>query len=392
MWLPLVPHAVWAFHRRHLVPAFLVGLGLCATATSILLWQHDYSRHAAHWDADLFGVYAKQLADHATQPALREAARAWMAGSIHAHNPLVPLVVAAPVAAGVPVEHAYLALSAVASMASLWLLHHLLRRRLALPSSLSLLAVALAGCHLVLVRSFARPVTDAMGHLLTVAALDLTLARLGGRDARRTAALALLGLLQPLARPQGLAYIPFFTFAALLADRWRDGRLEPRDALRTVAVLGGLPVIALAVLFLAFGWWSNLQALLEAARRFLPWYTLRDFGASSLAVVQALPLLWIAAWRRRGDRGLQLLVLWAAYYVAVLVAVRAPFWTRHFLPVLPTVMALTAVALGELRGRSRAIGVALVALLAFANVVVLVREIGLRTELSLALSRFVTLG
>jgi Na+/H+ antiporter NhaA len=76
----------------------------------------------------------------------------------------------------------------------------------------------------------------------------------------------------------------------------------------------------------------------------------------------------------------------------VLAAMQAPFWLRHFTPLLPAVAGLTALALERVRGRLRAGGYALLAATSVANVVAVVYLICDRTNLSLQLFGRFTLG
>jgi len=59
----------------------------------------------------------------------------------------------------------------------------------------------------------------------------------------------------------------------------------------------------------------------------------------------------------------------------MLVVVRAPFWARHFLPIVPAAVALAAMGVDAARGRVRTGALALAAALGAANVAALVRFI-----------------
>jgi hypothetical protein len=372
--------------------ALLVTLGLLGVVTSVLLWQRDYSIHFGHWDADEFGTYATTMARYLTTPASRAAGREWIARYIHAHNPLGPALIAIPVALGMPTHLAYLGMSAACSFLALLLVHAMLRRVLGVSRAVGLAIIVLYGCQLIFLRSFARPVTDALGHLLSVATLVLLLERVAAPSAGQVLGLGMMNVLHPLARPQGIAYLPFVAIAVMAIDAIRDRRNRFRAAARALLAIGAAPLGTLLALFVLFGWFANVRTLLLAAERFRPWFTLRDFAWSFAGVVQLLPLVWLAAGARWWDRRALLLASWAVYCTAVLIAVRAPFWMRHFLPILPALMGLGALALERLEGRLRAMAFTLVAVLCAVNVALVIQLITDRTNLSLRLLSTITLG
>jgi hypothetical protein len=152
------------------------------------------------------------------------------------------------------------------------------------------------------------------------------------------------------------------------------------------------PAAAVLGLFAAFGWWDNARALLAAADRYRAWFTARDLGGSLAGTLQLLPLLWLAAGRGLRSPPARLLLGWIVYYVGMLIAVRAPFWMRHFLPVLPAAIALSAVGIDAARGRTRTAALAVVAASAAANVAVLAHFVLDGDNLSLRLFSRLTLG
>ena len=383
LWLAVVVAVFVAWRTGRGTSAVIVALGLAAIATSVLLWQRDYSRRFGHWDADAFGIYGAFLASYVLVPASRAGARAWMAHYIHVHNPLGPLLVAIPIGIGVPVPVSFIAVSAACSFGALLIVHAMLRDTLRVSDPVSLAVLLVYGCHLVFLRSFARPTTDALGHVLTAATLALLVARTVRPTRGQLAALAILNVLNAIARPQGPIYVPFVTATVVLLDR----RL-----VAPVVVLAVVPLAIVGALFVAFGWSSNARELLSVAQNFRHYSTLRDFGWTAIGTFQLLPLLWIAAGRRWLDVRARILLAWIAYYVVVLAAVRAPFWLRHFTPLLPAVAGLTALALERMRGRVRAGGYALLAASCVANVVTVVYFICDRTNLSLVLFGRFTLG
>jgi hypothetical protein len=247
-----------------------------------------------------------------------------------------------------------------------------------------------------MLRTFARPVTDAVGLLLVVCTLALLLRRMRAPGARDELLLALLVLAHPLARPQGLGYWLFFAVALVLADRVREGGWPP---LRVLATRGlrvfGPPALVLAALYVELDWWHNVGLMLEKARRFRLASTAGDLAAACLGIVQLLPLVALLR-RREGARRLlhdprvQLLGAWGVFAIGLLVVVRAPFWLRHFLPALPVVYWLAAAWIDDLRGRPRAIAALLLAGSAVFGVAVTVWQITHLEPLPAWIAPFVT--
>lgn len=393
LWLWAAVPVAWLLAARRGTGLVLpVALGLAAFGTSLLLWQRDYTRSFAHWDADDFGACAGWLARWLTDVGGRAAAEGWLAHYIHAHNPLGPLLVAIGVVLGTPVHLSYVAVSALCSFVSLLIVWRMLGSILRLSPPAAAAGLVLYGTHLLFVRAFARPVTDALGNLLAVGTLALLLDRLRRPAAAQLGGLALLNVLHPLARPQGLAYIPFVTMTAIAIDARQARHLSLPAGLCRVALLALVPMAVLVGAYAAFGWWDNARALLAAAERYRRWFTAGSLGWALAVTLQTLPLLWIAVGRRAWSLPVGVLAAWLGYYVMMLVAVKAPFWARHFLPVVPAAIVLTAMSLDAAGGRVRKACFALVAVVCTANVAAVAHLVLDPTNLTLRLFRRVTLG
>jgi hypothetical protein len=355
--LLVIPFALaWRDPKR--TGAFLVALGLAATLSSALLWQRDYSRRAAHIDADQYARSATELALYLSDAAARDAVRDWFRDYPHSTSMGVPALMAIPVALGAPVLALYMLLAAWAGFLCLLLFHRLLQATLALDHPGSLVATLLFGTHLLMLRSFARPVTDVFGLLLVLATLWMVLRRLQGVRPRDEVVLGLLLLAHPLTRPQGLAYWPFVALAVAACDAWRERGERSPMALWTSMVVAQLRLFAPALLLLAglyslLGWMHNLPLMMEKASRFQISSTLPVFLRSAFGVLQLLPLLWLGGLRRWREPPVLLFAAWLAYNVALLGVVDAPFWMRHFLPILPTVVLLSALGLPARGDRAR---------------------------------------
>lgn len=363
--------------------AWLVALALAATTASALLWQRDYTRRAAHLDADLYALSTEQMARYVREPEARPLVATWFREHPHSTTQLVPVLLLPLALLGVPAVLAYALLSALASWLALLLVRHLARVELRIAPRTAWLIVAVVACHPVLLRTFARPVTDAVGLSLVLATLVLLARRTRAQAPRDEAWLALVLLAHPLARPQGLGYWPFVAVAVVLCDLVREGRWP---SLRVAALrqlrLFAPPLAVLATAHLYFDWWHNLDLMLAKARRFRLDSTAGDFAAACVGLIQLTPVVGLLAWRgrerraREGAATTRLLAAWGLCATVLLVAVRAPFWLRHFLPVLPVPFLLAGRGLERLGGARRALGVALLVAPAISGVAVTLWQIG----------------
>lgn len=361
--------------------AWLAALALVAALTSALLWQRDYTRRSAHIDADRYGESAERMATYVVDPAARPEIAEWFRDYPHASTQLVPVMLVPLRLIGWPVGFAHALVSALAAWLALLVVRRVAITHFGASAAFATLLTAAFACHPLMLRSFARPITDSVGLLLVVLTLALLLRRSRSLVRRDELMLSLLVLLHPLARPQGFGYWPFIALALVWADSVREGAWPGlrRTAMRGLRVFAG-PVLVLGALHVGFDWSHNVELMLAKARRFRIDSTPGDFFASVLGVVQLLPLLGLLARRPGapplwGEAGVRLAVTWALYAMGVLIAVRAPFWMRHFLPVLPVVYWLAGRWIGDLRGARRALGIGLVVGLACANVAITLWQI-----------------
>jgi len=376
LWPLLVLPFAWAWHNPRAATSFFALLALLGATTSVLLWQRDYSRRAAHIDADLYATNATTMARYIVDPKQRAEIREWYRHYPHASTSLAPALLVLPTVLGVPVITSYLELSALAGFLSLLVLYRILRVELVFERRIALVATTVFGCHLLMLRSFARPVTDAFGLLLVLLTLWLLLRRLRGDDRREEVALSALLLCHPLARPQGFAYWPFVALALFACDWWRAGRPpEWRVAIKAQLRIFLPPLLLLAGLYLGFDWFHNVELMLAKARRFRINSTPRMFAESLIGIAQLLPLLWLGARARLRSPAFRLWLAWLGFNLALIAAVRAPFWMRHFLPILPVLFVLTAAGLERLHGRRRSAALALLALLVVYNVSLTIYQI-----------------
>ena len=260
---------------------------------SALLWQRDYTRRAPHLDADGYAESARQMAGFLGDSDQRPRVAAWYRAYPHATTQLLPALLAPWVLLGVPASYAFMLLSALACWLALLGIRRVGLDGLGFSEPLAVgVAVAFA-CHPLVLRTFARPITDGLGMLLVIWTLWLLIRRMKGPGNWDEAWLALLVLAHPLARPQGFAYWPFIAAAFVVADRVRCGAWPGIGAIAVSALKIFLPaVFVLAIFYWQFDWWHNVDLMLAKARRFRIDSTLRDFVDSCLGVILLLPLLF----------------------------------------------------------------------------------------------------
>ncbi len=121
---------------------------------------------------------------------------------------------------------------------------------------------------------------------------------------------------------------------------------KPPSRLVATLVAGGLPILLLAALWLSFGWWDNFLLAQKKSLNFAVQWKPYWFMTVSFVVVQGLFLPWLVIPWRKQARGIgMILVAWIILHTALLVAVRAPFIDRLFLPVVPAIIILAAMGL-----------------------------------------------
>ena len=332
-------------------------------------WQLDYSYvYYEHRDPDARGSYAASPASYVTEPSSRRAVRDWIRVYPHAAAPLGPLLLSIPIGAGVSRDVSYAVLSSLCGFISLVLIFRILRHRLGVTHVTALVASTLFVCQMNVLSGFGRPGVDSLGLLLTVWMLDGLIARFTGTESTATLGLSMVAFCLPLARPQGPAYWPFI-YAAVCWSHWRKtGGFDVPFLLREGRRIFLVPLLALLGLYLFFDWFDNFELALQKARLFRNAFSWANFQTSMMLTLQICPLFWFALPRQRAHRAVFFMLLgWAAFYLAMLAAVKAPLWARHFIPLAPSIIICTALSIDGLR-RARRPALAAVSVLIAANV------------------------
>lgn len=364
--------SAWKDERR--TPHFIVAVALAATAASALLWQQDYTLHAAHQDADDYARTAQIYADYVLKPETRAVNANWIDHWSGTHNSLACVLMAGPIMLGVPAWAAYLQLNALCGFGCLVLLYDMLRRNLGVSAHAALLATAAGAAHVIMIRSFARGVTDVFGLFFLMLMLWALLTRTRVLSRASYLLHALLFLALPLARPQCVGYLPALVVGAGCADVVRERRVRWGMALR-LALTFVPPALLLAAMYWAFDWQENVATMFRAKARFVGASTPYFFCFAILNALQGLPLLWLFGLRRWREPRIAFFVVWILYYLTLIIAARSPFWGRHFLPLWPATFSLAAVGLDALRGVSQRLGAVYVLLFCMTNVAAVAYQI-----------------
>lgn len=329
---------------------FLLSLALCAMLTSILLWVRNYSWYYGHWNADDYALCAQHLSGVLNGSERVSDAAGFLGHYSHTPNSLLSLILALPVSLGAPLELTYLWFSGVCGFLTLVGFGHILTRYLHVSQPVLLLSLALFGTHWLHLRAFGRPIPDEFGLMMVMAMLTLLLSRIEKQTQAQTMALTTMVLLLPLSRPPGSSFAAFLVCAVIAIDAYRTGIISFRSGLTTLFQLCAMPAAALATFYALFHWRHNFQLQLQEAVNFGRALPKEMAVPAIIGVMQSLPLLWLCArpdsWKRPSVR---VLSGWMLFYLLMLMAVRAPMMGRHFIPLLPVLCALVAMALETFR-------------------------------------------
>jgi len=222
-------------------------------------------------------------------------------------------------------------------------------RRLGLDRRGTAAALLLLFAHLAVLRSLIFPQTDPIGLAFMMLALDATLALAERRSPRRAGWLfvtLVVGLASKLSFAPMLAVPPLAALLTTPGGRrrrlrraWLDGlafSLAPAAVwVGFLAATGLLPA-----LFSALGFVAGRDD--PSANFYADNNPLRFLIVLALTV-QLFPLLLAGEWKRiAGDPRRRLLAAVVVLFAVALVALRAAFWPRYFLPLLPPLALLAA--------------------------------------------------
>lgn len=321
---------------------------------SLLWWRTDANYCVCEHCPDGYCTYATQIHELLRATSPEPVARFLDEGAayLHAHSPLAPALIALLLFAGLRPAPAFMLLSIVATLLCWRSVRRTVERSWSVRPVIVLQLMIAFFANPIVIRSVARPVTDALGMLCVVwvlAALDRHLAT---RDRRSTARVFVLQLVGLASR---VSFIPMLGMPAL-AELAEPGPWPARlrRALRSGVVLGALPALlffgALRMVGLEHvhdAWvWAHQPGFVSAA-------PVPDFaGSLTLAGGAYLVLGLLASDEGRATRAWRLHLAWVVLYLVFLGTGRGALWPRYFVPVVPSVLIVATPALLALDRRS----------------------------------------
>jgi hypothetical protein len=331
-------------------PALLVTVGL-ATVCSVFVWESGVWRFYGEFWPD-GKVYLAQLLSTAFSGEASWG-HVWSLVSAHLHGAtsLVPVLLAGLLWLGLPMLYGYALLSVLFGSGTLVVVSRFLKRHSTLTAQQVAMVVAMTGCHFVVLRGFVRPQTDGAGVFFTtlfVSSLVDLVSPVTAPTRRKLAALVLpiilvLGLLARIALAP-LLVVP----TAWVVWQKAVGRGHPeRPRISAPLIVTAVGCALLAATYQSLDLWGSLGLLRATAA--LPEFktlTLSAWATHSAAVVQlALPLC-LVSWRRASSRSsLQVLLLTALGFLAMLLVFQVIPWYRYWAPIGPAVMVISGLML-----------------------------------------------
>ncbi len=371
LWLPVFAAFIFVWFRKRYAFGFLVLLGLACSATSILCWQQTYGHDYPHSDPDGYGMFGEWIADYLTGDGDRDELRTNFRNYSHSHVALTPALIAIGVLCGLPTTIAYLVVANLASFGNLLLLWRLATRKLGMEMGAAMMLVSFYATHLLVMKSFGRASTDAIGELLVVVMLYFLVDRLKRVTLRQTILISLVVLLHILARPPGIVLGPFMVGMTLLCDVYRERKLDIGERIMTGLRLCLGPVLIIIICYVLFDWAHNQKLAFAKSEQFRPFSTPKLFWYCMPPLLQIFPLFWIGvAWKKWRENlpMMGIFAIWGVFFTVLLIAVQAPFLLRLFLPIVPAVVLLAAPGIAWLELKHRTFALLLCLLICGVNV------------------------
>ena len=358
----------------------------CLVVLSLLWWRTDADVCICEHCPDEYCTYATQI--HALLDGSSPDPIAHFldegAAYLHAHSPLAPALVALLLFGGLQTVPAFALLSVAATILCWRILRGTIERAWAPREPVLLMLTVAFFANPIVIRSLARPVTDAIGMLCAVwslAALDRHLATRGRRGALRLVAAQSAGL------ASRVSFIPMLGLP-MLAELAEPGPWRERlgRAARSGIVFGALPALLVFGTLRLLGLEHVVDAWAWAHQPdFVSKAPLRHFAASATLAGAAYLALGLLGFREgRLTRAWRLHLAWVVIYLTFLAAGRAALWPRYFLPVVPSLLVVATPALLALDRRSARLAWGIVALCALLGGHAVLRTRHAREALALA--------
>ncbi len=350
---------------------YLLLVGVALVGTSAVLWAQRYAHNSAFDDPDQYGMNGEKIAEWVAGDAeQRREVVTWWRKFDHTFVLLVPMFVALGKLLGSPMFASYVFLVGISSFGVLLLADWCLETRLRLSNRSILLALTLLATQFVFARAFVTASSDQPGVFLTFLACLALLARLARRFRWWEELLfALLLVALTFVRPPGLAYLAMFSGSAALMDVIRERRLDLAGQARAIA-LYALPAFAfVAVVFFGFDLFHNVMKAREFSKNYHHQSTFAHFWPTFLSTAHVL--LVFGVFLRPGDfrdPTVRLMLGWCAVFLLLLTVVRAPFLLRLFLPLVPAIYVIVAPGIERATKNWPWLAFGLTAIVAGANV------------------------
>ena len=371
LWVPTLMAFLFVWFRMRYAFGFLVLLGVACSATGMLSWQQVYAHDFPHHDPDGYGLYGEKIAHYLSGEGDRGRLRENFHDYSHSHVALTPALIAIGVLCGLPTPIAYLVVVNLTSFGTLLLLWRLATQKLGMEMRAAMILVCFYATHLLVLKSFGRASTDALGELLVVVMLYFLVDRLKRVTLRQTILISLIVLLQILARPPGIVLGPFMVGMTLLCDVYRERKLDLGQRIVTGLRLSLGPVLIIIICYALFDWTHNQRLAFAKSEQFRPFSTQRLFWYCMPALLQFFPLFWIGlAWRKWREHlpSMAVFAIWGVFFTVLLIVVQAPFLPRLFLPVVPAVVLLAAPGIAWLEEKNRMLSLIVGLLIFGANI------------------------
>lgn len=389
--LGFVGLVVFPFSTRQ-VRGSLIVLAFVVSVTSMMLWFLTYEFRSIFDDPDDYQLYGEQL--HAwlvaETPEARAEAAAWIRDYPHAHAPLTSSVIALLKLLHFPPTCAYIFWCALCSFGSCLLLHWFLVCRMGLSVRGAMLIAALFATHVLFLKSFARPGTDAVGIFLTFAFVCASYERFRRPFTwKMEIGMAVLFLALALCRPAGVGYAAFFMTVFWLIDICMG-----KPSLETIIgrpIIYALPAIStVGLLFLAFNWSHTLELNFEKQSIFAHDCSWEKFWPSAIGIGYIfVPFLFAV---RKSDLARPTFLIgscWIVFYLGLLIWVQAPLISRLILPVLPALFLLLAPAMDRFFQRAPVAATGIAAVLCCFSICFSLWQLSLPLPPEVEVTRFV---
>jgi len=322
----------------------LVLIGLCiAAVSSYYRWQDDCLSYEGHICADHYCEYSELITETLRYKDLKhfkDLERFYQNNRI-ATSPVTPII------AGIiylisdgRIENVFAFTSFLFSVASLILMAQIIRERWKLDRITILSLLPFVYFHLLFNRSLVRAITDGAGLFFTTVLIYCAW-KLSSNPPVRTklylGAALLIGMFSRISMLSAPLFLTLW-FAYLVVNQKKNKFID-------LAVLyGPLLLILFILITAASGSLGTIFAAYDVGRHphFAGFHNPRWFSACLLIAFQFFPILWII-FRNQIRFGIfeKLNLFWIIFYTVFMIATGGAFWSRYFIPLLPSIFFIS---------------------------------------------------